>query len=176
MTDYEEKAERLVRNEVRVCLSHLVSTLARGYAAPLSGHYRGKGDDSAALAELIEQAFELSTPVLDSEEAARQAGWRTADLTPGMLVNDSLGEDAESWQEACATSGIDPYEWEVYEHWAVGASLARDLIAVGEKVDMDFAGVCVWACTTTGQAISMDPCIRKVLELREKRWREGYGG
>jgi len=37
--------------------------------------------------------------------------------------------------------GIDPYEWEIYEHWAVSQWLADKLIAQDERVDTDFAGL-----------------------------------
>lgn len=36
-----------------------------------------------------------------------------------------------------------------------------------EKVDTDFAGLCIWARTTTGQAIWMDPVIRKIFNEAE---------
>ena len=45
----------------------------------------------------------------------------------------------------------------------------RDLAELGERVDMDFAGMCVWGRTTTGQGIAQDSTIRRVLELQDKR-------
>lgn len=176
MSTVEERAERLVRNEVHVCLSSLVATLASvegGMITGRSGRPAARGPSQ--LSGLIEQAFELSLPIFDFEEAARQAGWKTADSTPGMLVNDEFADDdgqaadAESWQEACAVSGVDPYEREIFEHWAVSKYLAEDLAELGERVDMDFAGMCVWGRTTTGQGIAQDSTIRRVLELQDKR-------
>ena len=41
--------------------------------------------------------------------------------------------------------------------------LADKLIAMGEKVDKDFAGICVWARTTTGQAIYCDSVIQDLV-------------
>src|SRR5258707_13415197 len=52
-------------------------------------------------------------------------------------------------------------DWEVYEHWAVSPWLASKLAAQGEKVNMDFANLNVWARTTTGQQISGDSVIQR---------------
>lgn len=49
-----------------------------------------------------------------------------------------------------------------YAHWAVSTWLAEKLQAQGERVDTDFAGLNIWARTTTGQAISMDGCIKRI--------------
>jgi hypothetical protein len=53
-------------------------------------------------------------------------------------------------------------DYESFEFWAVSPRLADDLERYGEKVDRDFAGLCVWARTTTGQAISMDSVIQRI--------------
>ncbi len=171
--DNYEKAERLVRNEVYVCLSSLVSTLAQDMG---SGRYATPKRMIDGLADLVEQAFELASPVLDYEEAARSAGWSVSDNGERFInVNGASPFDGPSpgnesaWQQLCEEHDIDPYEWDVFEHWAVSEHLADDLIAVGEKVDKDFAGMCVWARTTTGQGIAMDSCIARVLALGEAR-------
>ena len=54
-------------------------------------------------------------------------------------------------------------ELEVFEHWAVSTWLAEKLEAKGEKVDRDFAGLNVWARTTTGQAIALDSVIEAIV-------------
>jgi hypothetical protein len=69
-----------------------------------------------------------------------------------------------TWGELCDEQGIEPYEWEIFEHWSVSQWLADKLIEQGERVDTDFAGMCVWGRTTTGQAISMDSVIRRIVE------------
>jgi hypothetical protein len=115
-TDINAIAERIVSQEVQVCLSSLVSTLASGYG----------NNFQRDMSALCEQAMELCSPVLDT--------------------TDEGTED-------------EPYEWEVFEHWAVSSWLAAELEVEGEKVDKDFTGLNVWARTTTGQAISMDSCI-----------------
>lgn len=162
----ESFAASLVQREVHLCLSSMVSTLASGYGNV------GQNRPDAGLADLTEQAFELACPVLDYAEAARQAGWSAR--ADGIFVinagtddedDTSSGIDANgpnAWENLCAEHGIDPYEWEVFEHWAVSSWLAEQLAAAGERVDTDFAGLNVWARTTTGQSISMDGVIQRI--------------
>jgi hypothetical protein len=67
-----------------------------------------------------------------------------------------------TWGDLCKSEGIDPYQREVFEHWLVSDWLADKLEAHGEKVDRDFAGMTVWARTTTGQAIYADYVIEQI--------------
>lgn len=156
--------EQMAQREVLCCMSSLVSTLAQGGDI---GHAR------TDIELLCDQACELAAPVLDYEEAATQAGWVAhPEFGPDNGITRKGAErhthHAESWEQACDLDGIDPYEWEVYEHWAVSQWLAERLIAHGERVDMDFGGLAVWARTCTGQAISMDGCIQRIYaELTE---------
>lgn len=155
----------IVQSEVLVCLSSLVSTLAQAYGMGIPGE---PGD----LADLADQAFDVACPCLDYEDAAREAGW-TDDPHGRFPIhrawqegeredNDAPCVYADSWQEACGFDSIEPHEREVFEHWAVTDWLADKLIAQGEKVDKDFAGMCVWARTTTGQAIHADGVIERI--------------
>jgi len=50
------------------------------------------------------------------------------------------------------------------EHWIVSDWLAEKLIEKGEIIDTDFAGLAVWARTTTGQVIESDEIILKIAE------------
>lgn len=149
----QDELRRLVDREIYCCVSALVSTLA--------GHsYTEHGD----LLELMEQAAELSSPIDDWEEATIQAGWCQRN---GAWERDAAalgGHCAEvnSAQEACELDDIEPYQRDVYEHWSVSAWLADKLEARGEKVDRDFAGMNVWARTTTGQAILLDSVIEAI--------------
>ncbi len=185
MNTLQERADRLVRNEVYVCLSSLVSTLAKG-AFDCSTF----GKTAKELDSLCEQAFELCTPILDYEEAAMQEGWSVRhDMHGYYFCNTeeaeledsgtaSVGfdgrphyatEEACDWQELCNDESIDPYEREVFEHWSVSQHLADDLASLGERIDNDFAGMCVWGRTTTGQGIAQDSIIRRVLALHDAR-------
>lgn len=141
--------EQMVQREVLCCMSSLVLTLVRG-------HEECADKD---LNSLCEQASELAAPVLDYEEAAIQAGWEN---NGGIWGHDDFADAETDAQRACWKSDVEPYEWEVYEHWAVSQWLADKLIAQGERVDTDFAGLNIWARTTTGQAIGMDGCMQRI--------------
>lgn len=154
-------ADQIVAQEVLCNLSWLVATLATG----ISGIYepgRGKSD----LLELAEQAYELIAPIDDWEEAAFQAGW-TRNAHNGMFVapagSDIRLADYETWQELCEANDIEPYQREVYEHWAVTEWFADKLEAHSEKVDRDFAGLIVWARTTSGQSIAADYVLERIV-------------
>jgi len=158
--------DQMVQREVMVCLSSLVSTLAQAAHVVMSRDQH-PSDRSAcrALGELTEQAFELACPVLDYEEAARDAGWEEfTDEFGAQCWRDKT--DRMTWagtaENLCSEMGVDAYEWEVFEHWAVSGWLADKLEEHGEKVDKDFAGMCVWARTCTGQGIASDGVIIRI--------------
>lgn len=159
----EQACERIVRQEVLCCVSGVVSTLAGGVGSVLF-------KTAAQLDELCNKAMELQSPVLDWEEAAMQAGWTEGTRWSGHGEPETewTHESGLRWcgsaKDLCDVKGIEPYEWEVFEHWAVSQWLADALIAQGERVDTDFEGLCVWARTTTGQGIAMDSVIRRVVE------------
>lgn len=188
----QRQAARLVEREVHCCLSSMVSTLAQG-AGTVDRRpqvYGGGGlVESAArnLALLTEQAVELASPIPDYEEAAREAGWRI-DPGAGGFRNITLAggvddeddaiptvtpDDPDAWARLCEEYGIDPYDRDVFEHWAVSSWLADKLEAKGEKVDRDFAGLIAWARTTTGQAISIDSVIEAI--TKETGYASGAG-
>lgn len=163
----------LVRMEVHYCVSSLVSTLANAYGTAVThvdamGRRSTNGGD---LAELLEQAFELACPIDDWEEAAIQESVTLATIEngkfqaigpSGVVMNawhDTRRDAARQW---CEHHDIEPYQREVYEHWIVSDWLADKLEARGEKVDRDFAGMTVWARTTTGQAIASDSVIESI--------------
>jgi hypothetical protein len=158
-------AEQLVAREVHYCVSSLVSTLAGTYSC--FDVYRQPALKD--LDRLADQAMELAAPILDYEDAARDAGFERSDA--GHLIRyptDRDAETADSWEEACEIAEVEPYEREVYEHWIVSDWLADHLAKRGEKVDKDFCGLTVWARTTTGQAIVADYVIDDILrELSE---------
>lgn len=156
----QQAAFDLVQREVLCCMSSMISTLIGndgGFGCMQSS------PGSKALAGLCDQAAELSAPVLDYEEAAREAGWKLGTLS-GNVWEDGETEHRfkGTAEQLCAAHDIEPHEWEVYEHWAVSTWLAEKLQAAGERVDTDFAGLNVWARTTTGQAISIDSVIERI--------------
>lgn len=161
----EQACERIVRQEVLCCVSGIVNTLAAAWDVD---HVNDVMD------ELHEKAQELQSPVLDWEEAATQAGWKVETFTAAQppfaksvqwIKSEAMPHgNYNTAQEACEAHDIEPYKWEVFEHWAVSQWLADALIAQGERVDTDFEGLCVWARTTTGQGIAQDSVIRHVVE------------
>ena len=162
----EQTAERIVRQEVRLCLSYLVSTLAAGISIDAPGLHK-VSEQTRSLLELTEQAAELAAPVDDYEEAAIQEGWKEQPREPDgqhIFKDTTDGQTwcAADWRTLCHDLDIKPYQRDVFEHWAVSDWLADKLIERGEKVDKDFAGLCVWARTTSGQMISMDSVIEAI--------------
>lgn len=163
--------EQMVQQEVLCCVSHIVSVLAGGYADTPDSRRANKFGPLGDLHALAEQAFELACPVADYEEAAIQAGWSIQEGDEGrgfwkretdgtMRVADANPDDG--WSNLCSEEGIEPYEWEVFEHWAVSGWFADKLIAQGEKVDKDFGGLCIWSRTTTGQNITSDDVVKRI--------------
>lgn len=150
--------DQMVNQEVLCCMSNMVPTLAGGFCR--------FGDLEPNLESLMEQASELAAPVPDYEEAAVQAGWRgpfTQEGAPSYFTGpNDVTVFETSWENICADEDIEPYDREVFEHWAVSEWLADKLIAKGEKVDKDFAGLCVWARTTSGQIIAADSVIERI--------------
>jgi hypothetical protein len=150
-------ADGLVQREVFHCASQLVGTLAstQNYV-----------DYTTDLTSLAEQAFELSTPIDDFEEAAIQEGW-TRNAHNGYFVapigHDLKMADYDDWQELCEAEQIEPYQREIFEHWIISDWLADRLAEKGEKVDKDFAGMTIWARTTTGQCIAQDYVIQQIV-------------
>lgn len=132
-------AENLVQREVHYCVSALIANTAALY---------GEKTPTLELADMAEQAFELCTPLEDWETPATDNGWH--------------GDDEDSARQFCEDNDIEPYQREIFEHWIVSDWLADKLAAKGEKVDKDFAGLTVWARTTTGQGIANDWVIEQI--------------
>lgn len=145
---------QIVATEVHCCLSYLVSTLVDGANASTSA----KG-----LEDLCQQAWDLACPIADYEEAAIQAGWEQGDGCVFFVDTDGDRNELSNWEEACNFGDIEPYDRDVFEHWAVSDWLADKLEAEGEKIDRDFAGLVVWARTTSGQAIAADSVIETIV-------------
>jgi hypothetical protein len=135
-------AETLVAREVHYCVSSLVATLASCW---------GVDHVNEDMDALHEQAQELCYPIEDWVSAATDNGWH------------GLDNDEDSARQFCEDENLDPYQNEVFEHWIVSDWLADHLAKRGEKVDKDFAGMTIWARTTTGQGIASDYVIDDIL-------------
>ncbi len=154
--------DQMIASEVLCCMSSLVATLAGSYGNTLPGVQE-------EMRSLLDQAQELAMPVDDWEETAIQNGWRFWKgeyYKPGVwLPNASKATGSMGGgtaQQVCEYANLEPIATEVYEHWAVTDWFADKLEAAGEKVDRDFAGLCVWARTTTGQQIAADGVVARI--------------
>lgn len=180
-SDLQRKCISLVDREVVYCVSNLVYQLAQGYGHKLPGD----------LGELAEEAFEVSTPIEDYEEAAFQEGieirecedgsgweystkggrkaaaeWTAGDgETEGDRPNPweflSADDKSEAYREACEAERVEADQREIFEHWIVSKWLAGKLQERGERIG-EVGGLTVWGRPTTGQAISMDEVIRDI--------------
>lgn len=105
--------------------------------------------------------------VYDSEYEAEEAAL--------LSVIDTLREKVEELvtdhEEVAREHGLDPVQDEVYEHWTIPEGwTARDLREQGEVV-FDFGGMRIWGRMATGQAISMDGTIQRIVkDLDENHW------
>ncbi len=149
--------DKLIRRDVIQCVSMLVYNLVQNaetfedYHDDLYGAYEGPAD---------------------YEEAASQEGWEQA--KNGVFYNNpgkdvEINETADDYEELCEEEGIDVdgYRRDIFEHWIVAESFARQLEKQGHKVLRDFFGLTVWCRPTTGQAISMDYVIDMIAENME---------
>lgn len=98
----------------------------------------------------------------DFREAAEDAGWYENEDGDGEISNPD-GEFADSWEDACDISQIEPYEPEIFEHWIVSGFLASDLEERGHRILKDFFGFnYIWCRPTSGQSIALDSVIREI--------------
>lgn len=161
--------QELVSQNVFANVSSLVSTLAAG--AYLDVHLTRHQDHGSEqeLRALFGSAAELAAPVDDWEETARQDGWRlfrTMKGQPSFWYNEASDDTYLEASNLCVDRGLDTVAGhpmrDVQEHRLVSTWLADKLAAHGEKVDRDFAGLTIWARTTTGQAIYADSVIEAI--------------
>lgn len=83
----------------------------------------------------------------------------------GMITNES------EYREIAYRFNLDPEQHEVYEHWTIPEGwTASELQDAGELV-FNFCNLRIWGRCTTGQSISMDYVIRKIVKgLDENHW------
>lgn len=84
-----------------------------------------------------------------------------------LSVSD-YDSEAEAAEAACNEHRIDVSAPDAYEYWLVDEYLARQLEKHGEVVAHDFCNdLTVWARTTSGQAISIDSVIERIVRTTE---------
>lgn len=169
-TSTHETAERIVSQEVRYCISHLISQLASNdHAARTLGvdveedlyPVLAQDDYESPAREWLAQAMpdELSHAVeMFSIET-------DAEGLEGSALRECLAdylEEQDRWADLCDWQRIEADRIEAYEHWAVTGWFADKLEAKGEMVSRDILGLTVWGRTTKGQSISMDWVIQAI--------------
>ena len=84
-------------------------------------------------------------------------------------VKDLITSDDE-YREIAEDFGLDPEQHEVYEHWLVDRYFANELEEHGERT-FGFCDLVIRGRCTTGQSISMDGVIRRIVKgLDENHW------
>jgi len=167
----QDRARKMVDQEVMCCLSSIVSDLAQVYGAV---------NRQSPIYGITEEAFDLSTPIDDYIEAAREGGalieaythesgeerfrWRF-EAEPSQ-ASDNFGkgfaDEEDAARDACDDLRIEPYQREIYEHWAVSSWLYHKLEERGERVG-SFGNLKVWGRGATGQAICIDSVIEDIV-------------
>ena len=174
-TDKYNLADRLVKNEVLLNVSYMVSEVL-----PMTQY------DGCVYEELESIAYEESEP-LDAKRECQLLGWEKADemdvsridgyctdynikdieeLSHGyglktVYINlDKQGEHdyyIDSWEELAENQGIDLEQepLETLEYWAVTNWLASKLNNTVETL-----GMTIWGRTCSGQAIALDGDIQ----------------
>lgn len=182
-------AQEIVQAEIKLCVSSLIATLASGaflLDAHLSPQQQGRVPAAIrAIETLCRQAAELAAPIADYEQAALDAGWSHGGDFDGFWFNQeefgswkaaASSDDAATYataKQVCEFEDIEPHSHDVFEHWSVTEWLADRLQAKGEKLDRDFAGLIVWARTTTGQQIVLDAVIQEIAADLTREYGEG---
>jgi len=157
-----DKAQRLVERDICYCVSGLVATAMR------------EGWDADPLIDTVAYQADWEEAVLQYLSGLTHEEWHTIiaqDLGGEGLITEPLNwimatlrKQERGFQDFCQHRGIDPHEWEVYEHWLVTGWLAEKLREKGECVCDDWQGLTIWGRTTTGQAIAMDPVIQQIVK------------
>ena len=136
-------ADKLVQNEIYYNVSMLINELAQNpkYMDNLlpilvQDDYRTALEESSDLEEILD--------------------WVDVDSMDN-LFNDDIREITNRFN-------VEPYQNEALEHWIVSDWLADKLEERGEMVIRDFMGLTVWGRTTSGQHISMDYIIQKIVK------------
>lgn len=166
----DETAGRIVGEDVKLCVSWLVSELMKRTgerdsilddddACTLASRAPGVDDYRDALPS----GYTVESGI-DPADGATAWRWFGDDMGgPDPEDSDWFETEEEALRDLFEQERLDePDGSEAFEHWAVSRWLADKLEAKGESVvETDFAGH-VWARCTTGQMIRMDSVIRSI--------------
>ena len=73
--------------------------------------------------------------------------------------------------EIANTFNLEPYQTEIYEHWIIDSSWFADELKKYGQVVFDFGRLTIFGRCTTGQSISIDGFLRRMVrDLPEDHW------
>lgn len=129
-------------------------------------------DDLETIADMVgywsEVVIEFGVDGYEDEEF----GGLTQDQSEGIRtkVKALITNDSE-YTEIGRHFNLDPDYTDILEHWVLPERwMANDLEAEGEVV-FEFGGMTIWGRTTSGQSISIDYVIRKIVRaLDDDHW------
>lgn len=103
------------------------------------------------------ESFEDYVKKLDKEEDLRHA-------IAALITN------ADEYREVGQEFNLDPCYDEIYEHWLCDTYTGNVLKSYGQTV-FEFGNLTIWGRMTTGQSISIDGVIRRIVkELDDDHW------
>ena len=106
----------------------------------------------------------------EDEDDANQEALEKSIKEIRTKVKSLITEDSE-YAEIGQHFNLDPDYTEIYEYWTIPEGwTARDLIDEGQVV-FEFAGLRIWGRQTSGQSISIDGVIRRIVKaLDDDHW------
>jgi hypothetical protein len=112
-----------------------------------------------------------SLRIIDDDEGAANEAARDICIDDIRAKIKDMITDESEYREIADRFSLDPEQWEIYEHWAIPEGwTGRDLEAAGELI-FNFCGLRIWGRCTTGQSISLDGVIRRIVKnLDEDHW------
>lgn len=126
-------------------------------------------DDLETIADMVGDWEKVAYSVLGmspEEYAAEETSEedQTEDLKALRTKVKALITNDSEYAEIGRHFNLDPDYTEIFEHWTLPERwTANDLEAEGETV-FEFGGMTIWGRTTSGQSISIDYVIRKIVK------------
>ena len=141
--------QKLIDREVHLCVSGLVQHFA---ASECPEAY-----DITDI--LIKDDYESAVRDSDSfnyvVDTKDEGFWINFSPDLDNTDNPDNSFDVETWEEAAEALGIEPYESEALEHWAVSTWIGEKLEKRDEMIGELF-DITIWGRTCSGQAIALD--------------------
>ena len=131
-----EQAERIVRNNVTLCVSSLI-------------HNAAQTENGAEMLDI------------DTDEMWGLLARQRFIASDGTEFDNMSDAEDYALEEELEDAEIEEEYSEAYEHWAVSSWFARALGGMGEAVCDSCLGM-IWGRCTTGQGIAMDDVVLRI--------------